>query len=329
VKSILWKALSPLISSLIVLNVSSLAYGQGMPSTDAKMKMGRFSFGFVTGYYQPELSTLNSVINDRNQAILEDPNFLLPSNPDFRAEDRNIPAGKIGGEPWVGLETQWELSDSFALRLSGGVWRGEQIASDNIVTFLRSNLPQITAPRSARYNLTIDQVFLDWRYYFLNDPKRGRISLDLGVLGMSVGFLTIDSLVKVVHPAAPNGGFASLSSTEAMGMAYTSRYGLTGEYFLGKKLSLAFSGHYVLGRMTKLKVKRHFPAGFPQVPIPEPLSINPTVPLPSTPVNPVEGERVSYATTVSEGRVESIGPQKDLILELDGLEVSGHLRFHF
>ena len=300
------------------------------PQADSSLRIGRFNVGFVAGYYQPDLSTLNGVINNRNQSIMEDPNFLLPGNPNFTVEQRNIEAGKIGGSPWLGLESQWDFSPSFAVRLTGGAWKGERLASDTISTFLRSNLPEISAPRTARYNLILDQIFLDWRYYFLNDPQRGRVSLDLGILGMTVGFLTLDSLVKVVTPEAPNGGFASISSTEAMGVAYTSRFGLTGEYLLGKRLALALSAHYILGRMTDLKVKRYVEAGFPQVPVPEPLSIRAGTPLPTTlPVPHVE-ETVRTATTQTDlRRVENIGPAQNLILELDGLEVSGYLRFYF
>ncbi len=310
---------------------SSPAYAQAPATPQTKPQTGRLSFGFVTGYYQPDLSTLNGVINDRNQSILEDPNFLLPANPDFTVEQKNIIAGDFGGAPWVGLESQWDFSPSFSVRLTGGVWRGEQEASDIITTFLRSNLPQIQVPRSARYNLILDQFFLDWRYFIFNDPKQGRISLDFGVLGMTVGFLTMDSLVKVIHPAAPNGGFASISSTEAMGIAYTSRYGITGEYFVSKKFALGFSTYYTLGRMVDLEVKRHFQAGFPQIPIPEPLSIPAGIALPTPPAaNPVSGENVTFATTSTGTRnVTNTGPAQNLILELNGLEVSGYLRFYF
>jgi hypothetical protein len=288
------------------------------------------SFGFVSGFYQPDLSTLNGILSDRRTALVADPNFLLPGNPSFRAEARNIPTENMGIDPWVGIEAQWELSDSFALRFTGGVWRGESLADDTIVTFLRSNIPQIEVPRTARYNLLLDQFFLDWRYFFLNDPRRGRISVDLGILGVTVGFLTLDSVVKVVHPAAPNGGFASVSSTEAMGITYTARYGVSGEYFLGSKVALGFSAYYLLGQMTNLVITRHFPAGFPQVPVPEPLSIRAGVPLPTSPPTPQEGQTLAFATTTTDRRgTETIGPRQNLVLELDGPEISGYLKFYF
>ncbi len=317
--------------SSLITHHSSPVYAQAPPPPDSKIQLGRFNFGVAVGYYQPDLSSFNEVISDRTQAILQDPNYLLPGNPNFTVEERNIEIEKIGGAPWLGLEAQWEMSQSFALRLTGGVWRGERISSDIISTFLRSNLPQIQVPRSARYNLILDQIFLEWRYFFVNDPKGARLSLDLGILGMTVGFLTMDSLVKVIHPAAPNGGFASISSTEAMGTAYTSRYGLTGEYQFGKKFSLALSAYYVLGRMTDLEVKRYFAAGFPDVPVPEPLSIRTGTPLPSIPPTPNVGERVTTATSVTDPftRQDIIGFPKLLKLELDGLQVSGYLRFYF
>ena len=114
-----------------------------------------------------------------------------------------------------------------------------------------------------------------------------------------------------------------------MGIAYTSRYGLTGEYFISNKFALGFATHYVLGRMTGLEVKRFFPSGFPLIPIPEPLSVPAGVPLPSLPDEPVEGENVSFATAVTSGNITLIGPEQDLFLELNGLEVSGYLRFYF
>ncbi|MGH7274127.1 MAG: hypothetical protein ACREIQ_06715, partial [Nitrospiria bacterium] len=294
------------------------------------MKLGRLSFGFVTSYYQPDLSTLNGILSNRQVTILADPNYLLPGNPGFRVEARNIAVEDIGANPWFGMEAEWALSPSFALRLTGGVWEGEGLASDTVVTFLRSNLPQIEVPRSARYSLVLDQFFLDWRYYFLNDPRRGRISLDLGLVGVTLGYLTIDAVEKVVNPAAPRGGFAAVSSTEANGTSFISRYGVTGEYFLTKHLALGFSGYYLVGSLNKLEISRNFTAGFPQVPIPEPLSIRAGVPLPTTPPTPNVGQNITYATSVTDPRgVENIGPQQNLILELDGPQVSGYIRYHF
>ena len=317
---LLFFALSPIPS----------VWAQTPSPEEAQIKIGRLSFGFTTGFYRPSLSSINSVLNDRTLAIMEDPNFLLPGNPEFRVEARNVPAGEFSGAPWVGLESQWELSDSFALRLMGGVWKGERSVEDPIITFLRSNLPQLVAPRNARYNITLNQFFLDWRYYLYNEPQKGRLSLDLGIIGITLGYLTLDSLTRVVHPAAPNGGFASISSSEASGLAYTGRYGMTGEYFLGKKMALGLTTHYVIGRITSLELTRYFPAGFPQVPVPEPLSIRAGVPLPVTPPQPQVGESISTAATVTAPNgVESFGPPRDLFLELDGIEVSGYVRFYF
>ncbi|MGH7273626.1 MAG: hypothetical protein ACREIQ_04125, partial [Nitrospiria bacterium] len=160
-----------------------LATPQSQP--ESQIKLGRLSFGFVTSYYAPELSTIDGILSNTQLAIVADPNYLLPGNPAFRVEARNLVVEEMGANPFVGLETQWEFSPTFALRFSGGVWQGEGLASDTIATFLRSNLPQIEVPRSARYNLVLDQFFLDWRYFFLSDPRRGRISLDLGILGVS------------------------------------------------------------------------------------------------------------------------------------------------
>ncbi len=302
---------------------------QPAPPPD-EVRYGPFSVGLAAGFYQPSLKTFNSVINNRNQAIMEDPNFLLPGNPNFRLERRNVPAGEIGGAPWLGMEANWQINRPFAVRLTGGVWRGERLVTDSIPTFLRSNLPEILAPRSARYNLILNQIFLEWRYFFLDDPATGRVSLDLGILGLAVGQLTMDSLVKVVHEQAPEGGFASISSTEANGVGYTSRYGITGEYFLGNKFSLSLSAHYVIGQINQLQVRRHFPAGFPQIPIPEPLSLQVGTPIPVTFPIPREGETVSTAPAQTSPRgLEQVGRQEDLTLELDGLEVTAFLRFHF
>ena len=317
--------------SVLFLGMASAAGAQEPDPEAAKIRIGRMSFGLVTGYYQPHLGTLNTILNDRGRAILQDPNFLLPGNPNLSVATRNIPAGQMSGAPWVGLESQWELSPALSVRLSGGVWRDERLVHDRIFTFLRSNLPEIEVPRSARYNLILDQFFLDWRYYLYNEPSHGRISLDLGLLGVTIGFLTLDSLVKVVHPAAPGGAFASLSSTESMGVAYTTRYGFSGEYHFTPKISLNLSGYYVFGKMTEIKVRRHFPLGFPGIPIPEPLSIRAGILLPTN-VQPVprKGDEIQHATseTVAPG-VEETGPSSNLVLDLEGLELWGYLRFYF
>jgi hypothetical protein len=281
----------------------------------------------VTGYYQPRLGTLNRILRDTSLTILQDPNFLLPRNQFFSFEQRNIAVDELNGGILYGVEAFYNTGGphTFGLTLSG--WRAETIARDRITLFLVSNQPPIEVPRSARYNLVLNQVFAEWRYHLSRDAHGKGVYLNLGFVGVSLATLTMDALVNVANPTRP---FASVSSDESFGWGYTSRFGVGGEYPVTSWLSIGGRANYVLGTIRTLKVTKHFLSGFPnQAPV-EVLSIRPGVPLPQQFFPPREGRTIDYAEITTTGQIqENVSERRNLSLELSGweglLEVS--LRF--
>jgi hypothetical protein len=286
-----------------------------------------WTFSFTTGYYQPRLGTLNHILNDTSVTILQDPNFLLPRNQNFPFEARNLSVKGISGGPTYGIDAFYSLGGPHAIGLSFSSWRGETFGQDMISLFLRSNTPPITVPRSARYNLVLDRVFLEWRYHMLRTTAGRGVYLNIGLAGVAMAFLTMDSLVNVVDP---NLSFASVSSDESFGWGYATRFGVGGDYPVTSWLSVGGQANYVLSNVTKVRVTRHFSAGFPLTPVPDPLSIRPGVPLPQPFFDPNEGVPVKQATISTTGEIqEEAGPAKDLALELSGMEALIKLTVHF
>jgi hypothetical protein len=284
-------------------------------------------FSLVTGYYNPRLGTLNHILKDTSVTIMQDPNFLLPRNQNFPFEERNLPVDGISGGPTYGVDAVYNMGGPHSFGLSFSSWRGETFGQDAILLFIRSNIPAITVPRSARYNLVLDRIFLEWRYHLLRNAEGRGVYLNIGLLGVTMAFLTMDSLVNVVNPTL---SFASVSSDESFGWGYTTRFGVGGDYPLTSWLSVGGQANYVVATITKMQVTRHFSAGFPLTPIPNPFSIRPNVPLPQPFFDPPEGRRVTYAEITTTGEIqEEAGPTQALALELSGLEAMLKLTIHF
>lgn len=316
-----------------------------LPPPPSSAQESRLSVAYTVGVYQPSLKTLNKILGDPHLAILQDPNYLLPRNRLLPAEVRNIVAPELSGKTNYGVEVQWEATDQFSLVATLSLWQGESVAEDVITTFLRQDLPPVSAPRTATYNLTVNQIWLGWKYNLYQDPDRGRFFINVGLIGISIANLTMDSLVRV---NSPDLNFASVSSTEAEGVAFTSRIGIGGEYFITSWLSFGVNANYVIGSSAKVKVERHFRSSFFDIPPPPPETTN----LQNVPPVPENGETLRWArvetqnisdfcdppATLEDGSINpdtcaQHGPGtpagRELELELNGFQVTGMLRFYF
>jgi len=295
----------------------------------------RLSVAYTFGVYQPSLKTLNRILGDPNQAILQDPNYLLPRNRLLPVEKRNIVAPAISGKSTYGLDVQWEATKRFSFVSTVSVWSGESKASDEIDLFLRQDLPPGTFPRNATYDLKVSQIWLGWKYNLFQDPDKGRLFLNFGLFGVSIADLTLDSVVRVNSPEAGL-SFVSVSSTEAQGVAFTSRFGIGGEYFLSESISFGINANYILAEASKVKVKRHFRASFSLDPDPPPE----TTDFLNVPQIPENGDRITTAAVVSENITDRCTPGDGkggcgrgagtpLGLELNGFHVTAVIRYYF
>lgn len=304
----------------------------------------RLSVAYTVGVYDPSLQTLNKVLGDPHLAILQDPNYLLPRNRLLPAEVRNIVVPPISGKTNYGLEVQWEATEQFSLVGTLSLWQGESSGEDVITTFLRQDLAPVAAPRSARYDLTVKQMWLGWKYNFFRDPERGRLFLNVGLIGVSIVDMTMDSLIRV---NSPDLSFASISSTEAQGVAFTSRIGIGGEYFITSWLSFGVNANYVIGSSSHIKVKRHFRSSFFNIPPPPPETTN----LQNVPDTPQNGQTLTWARVQSQNITDTCSPPgtlpsgnpnpntcaagpgsqagRPLELELNGFQVTAALRLYF
>ncbi len=289
-----------------------------------------WSFALTVGYYQPRLGTLNRILEDTSVTIVQDPNFLLPRNLDFSFEERNLAVEGIEGGVTYGVDTFYNTGGPHSFGISFSSWRGETIGQDTISLFLRSNDPDpIAAPRSARYNLILDQIFLEWRYHLFRDEKGKGVYLNAGLMGVTLAFFTMDALVNVIDPRDQR-HFASVSSDESFGWGYTTRFGVGGDIPLTSWLSIGGRANYVLGNIRKLTVTRHFLSGFPNFPPENPLTVRPGVALPQLFFPPRDGRSVSYASVVTTGDLqEEVQNERDLTLELSGWEGLFDLTVHF
>jgi hypothetical protein len=301
------------------------------------------SVAYVVGIYQPSLKTFNKLLGDPSLSILQDPNYLLPRNRLLPVEVRDIISPKMTGNANYGLEVQWEATEKFSLVGTLSMWNGQSKASDVLTTFLRQDLPPVSAPRSATYDLTVSQIWLGWKYILFQDPDKGRFFINIGLVGISIANLTMDSVIKVNSPQL---NFASVSSTEAQGIAFTSRLGIGGEYFITPWFSFGVNTNYVIGSSSRIKVKRHFQSSFFNIPAPPPE----TQDLANVPPLPENGDTVTFARVRTQNITDTCDPPardeqgnvlqntcsrapqaagKPLELELNGFQVTASLRFYF
>jgi hypothetical protein len=294
----------------------------------------RWSIGITAGTYTPSLGQFNDALHKAGLVILQDPNFLIPRNQDLPVTQRDVSTPPLTDEISYGVEAQWQARPRVAVVFMLLNWQGRSTISDTITMALRSNLPPVDVPRTARYNLNLNQFWVGWRYSLYDNPGKSRLFINLGVAGYAVADLTMDALLKVIpdeqNPIDLN--FASISSTEVHGTAFTSRYGVGGEYFLTNHVSMGFHANYIFGQINTFRISRFFPSGFTELPPIPPETTNslPDNVLPTTHQDPVVGEQLQTAI-VTEPReaVEIVQNPTDVTLNLRGVEASFMMRVYY
>lgn len=209
------------------------------------------------------------------------------------------------------------------------IWDGETTTNDiapQITTATATTFDQV--PRTTRYNVSITNLWLGWRYHIPIAEEKSRIYLDVGLVGLAYGQMTIDTLLKVTDPRADP--FPIASSMEAEGLGFTNRLGFGGTYFLKKWVAISFRTSYILGKISRLKVRRFFPSGFSAAPPPE--SRTGCQPgQPDLQPRPKEGEVVTYGEVRRSGipTCEIRSDINTLPLELGGMEAMIGIHFYF
>lgn len=96
------------------------------------------------------------------------------------------------------------------------IWDGETTGNDiapQITTATATTFDQV--PRTSRYNVSITNLWLGWRYHIPIVEEKSRVYFDIGLIGLAYGQMTIDTLLRVTDPAAEP--FPVASSLEAEG----------------------------------------------------------------------------------------------------------------
>jgi len=294
----------------------------------AYAEKGDWTFSLTTGVYSPSLKTLNRIIKNPNKAILQDPNFQLTPNTAFTANIRNIEIPSFAANNTYGYELSKQTGSGNAFVITLGIWNAVQEADDIAPQITGANVSDFeNVPRSTRYDVSLTQLWLGWRYAFFEPTPRNNLFLDFGLIGVSYAQLTIDTLLKV--PELAGDGFPIVSSLEATGWGHTTRWGIGGSYAINKWVGISIRAAYVIGRISKLKVQRFFPSGFSTPPQPA----NPNLPSPEVPdlePRPEPGDTIQFADTQSlDPNLERRSNVQDFELELDGFEAQIALQFFF
>jgi hypothetical protein len=283
----------------------------------------RWEIGLTGGLYRPSLKTLNHILSEPSLAILQDPNHQLQPNPLFTPEARNLIVPGFTTEKTVGAELRRRFSANHALVFTLNGWNGQTQAGDIAPQITGAGISTFdNVPRDSRYDLVITQLWLGWRYNLFTPSEQGRIFLDIGLIGIALAQLTVDTLLRVTGGNVPV-GFPIVSSLEGQGVGFTTRWGIGGEYEIKKKLAISFRIGYILGRVTEIKVRRFFRSGFSSPPEPEAGSDLQPV--------PENGETITFAR-VERGSAPNqenrINPAP-LVIDLNGLEASIGVHFFF
>ncbi|HLG21972.1 MAG TPA: hypothetical protein VI382_04095 [Candidatus Manganitrophaceae bacterium] len=289
----------------------------------AKGEEESWEVGIVGGLYKPSLKTLNRVLSEPRLAILQDPNHQLQPNIQFTPEKRNLPVSGYDAQRAFGLEVRRKIAPRHALLMTLNVWDGETSAEDIAPQITAANIVDFAqVPRSSRYSVFVTQFWVGWRSYFWEPTETSRFHLDVGLIGLAFGQVTIDTLLKVISAQVAQ-AFPVATSLEAEGWGLTSRWGLGGEYFIKRWLSVSLRGAYIFGKIPQVKVKRFFPSGFSTPPVAEAgTNLQP---------RPVNGETVTYGEVVrgATPNDEIRSSVRTLPLELNGFEAMGGIHFYF
>lgn len=324
-KSLVWRF------QILKYGIALLFLLAGIEKSFAAEEERRWEVGIVGGVYKPSLKTLNRILNERSSAILQDPNHQLQPNEAFTPEVRNPEVPSFEADRAFGIELMREANRRHAFVATLNIWDAETIKSDivpQITTAVATDFKDV--PRTSRYNVSITNLWLGWRYHFPIIEKKSRVFIDIGLIGLAYGQMTIDTLLKVIDPDPNARSFAITSSLEAAGWGLTSRWGVGGTYFLKNWIAVSFQTGYIVGEIPRLKVRRFFPAGFRPDPPPE----SQTGCQPGQPdlqPRPREGEVVTYGD-VQRGNTptcEIRSNVKKLPLELDGVEGMIGIHFYF
>jgi hypothetical protein len=265
---------------------------------------------------------LNHILSEPKLAILQDPNHQLQPNPAFPPEIRNLIVPGFTTEKTVAVELRRRFSTDHALVFTLSSWNGQTHAADIAPHITGTTVGDIqNVPRDSRYDVVITQLWLGWRYNLMTPSEQARVFVDIGLVGVALAQLTVDTLLRVTGSNIPV-GFPIVSSLEGQGIGFTSRWGIGGEYEIKKSLAISFRIGYILGRVTEIKVRRFFRSGFSADPPPEGGSDLQPV--------PVKGETITFAT-VSQGATnqELRSNRAPFVMELNGLEGSIGVHFYF
>ncbi|MFQ5507806.1 MAG: hypothetical protein ACE5FN_00560 [Leptospirillia bacterium] len=319
--------------TFLVLPASGMAAEDETRVEDEPLTFGRWSVGLSAGSYAPDIRQLNNALGTAGLVLLQDPNFLIPRNENLPVEIRDVAVPELTSNGSYGLEVQWHWHPRTSFVVSLANWQGRTGASDQITMALRSNLPPIQVPRTARYNLNINQIWLGWRYQFFKRPEIGQLYVNIGLAGFAVVDLSMDALLKVSEASDEiDLSFASISSTEVHGTAYSTKYGAGGEFFLSKHTSVGFHVNYVFGELDSFRVSRYFPSGFSELPPVPPQATGglPDNTLPPNFAQPNPGEQLQEGdiTYPTEG-VERLDNPRPVLMDLDGWEMGLMFRVYY
>ena len=300
--------------------------GDGEAVAAEETGQGRWEIGILGGVYHPSLATLNRVLTEPDLAIIQDPNQQLQPNVDFPPEVRNLyvtPFDEYGFS--LGLEAKYRYLPKHAFHLTLNLWHSQTLVGDTVpfVTGANVNEPDLVR-RESLYDIQISQLWLGWRYTVWQPSPKQSLYLDLGLIGLAFGKITINTLLKENNPAVVATPFAVASSMEANGFGLTTRWGLGTEYQLTNWFGISVRADYIIGEIPQLSVVRFFRAGFSVPPPPEAVIL--------LPPPPDEGDTVTFARVQRAGgnpNTEVATGVDSLPLELNGLEVMFGIHFYF
>lgn len=267
-------------------------------------------------------------MNERNSAILQDPNFQLQPNASFPPNIRTIDVPSFGADRAFGVEVMREINRRHAFVATLNIWDGEIIGSDIVPQITNNDFGDFNdVPRTSRYNLSVTNLWLGWRYHIPVIADRSRIYVDIGLIGLAYGQMTVDTLLRVTSDTPLP--FPVASSLETEGWGFTSRWGLGGAYFLNNWIAISFRTSYIVGEIPRLKVRRFFPSGFSATPPPESEARCQPDQIPLQP-RPREGEVITYGDVqAASSTCEIRSNVKNLPLDLDGIEGMIGIHFYF
>ena len=213
----------------------------------------KWSFGPTFGVHFPSLEILNE--GEFKSPILTGVSPLY-DDPEEEGVDTNFiirnPLPRLGIGFTYGFEFQWYISEKHTFLVGGTSWEKMSEATTQVIFPFQGLLREDTISQR-RGKLSYTQVYLGWNYNFLSKPRKYRLYTKFSLHEVFDVDYKEDLVFTFTDEFGETFKRIIIIESEASG-AFMTHFGLGGEFFLLKWLSIGLESGFFVGSIVNLKL---------------------------------------------------------------------------